>query len=172
MSVRRGVGRAGALLAAILVATGCGYTLRSTLPAHIQTVAVPVFKNRTAQPGVENFITRAVADAFATNGRLRVVKPEQADAVLDGEITGYQVDSVAFDPAANVRQYRLTVTMNLRFRDVRDNKVLYARNGVQERADFRVSSAVSGTLVLEQSALRTAAVDIGRAVVSAAIERF
>ncbi|HEV8640008.1 MAG TPA: LptE family protein [Methylomirabilota bacterium] len=160
------------LLAAGLLVAGCGYTLRGTLPAHIKTVAVPVFKNRTSEPAVENSITRAIVEAFSTNGRLRVVKPEEADAILEGEITGYQVDSVAFDASANVRQYRLTVTMNLRFRDVRENKVLYERNGYQERADFRVPAAVSETIVREAAALRTAAVDIGRAVVSSTVERF
>lgn len=160
------------LLTVVLLAAACGYTFRGTLPGHLKTVGVPVFKNRTSEPAVENFITRAIVEAFSTNGRLRVVKPEDADAILEGEIIEYRVDSVAFDPNANVRQYRLTVTLNLRFRDVRENKVLYARSGFQERADFRVPAAVSETLVREETALRTAAVDIGRAVVSSTVERF
>ncbi|MGH7323648.1 MAG: LPS assembly lipoprotein LptE [Candidatus Rokuibacteriota bacterium] len=168
----RPTGAAG-LLAVIALGPGaCGYSVRGTLPEHIQTVAVPVFANHTSEPAVENFITRAVVEAFSTSGRLRVVTPERADALLEGEITGYELVSVAFDPGANVRVYRLVVTMNLRFRDVRENKVLFQRAGLQERADFRVPGAVSETLVREQAALRTAAIDIGRAVVSLALERF
>jgi len=163
-----------ALLAVLVTAalSGCGYSLRGTLPGHLRTIAVPTFTNRTSEPGVENFLTRAVVEAFSTNGRLRVVSPEAADSILDGEVTGYELQSVAFDPSANVRQYRLLVTMNLRYRDVRDEKLLFERKGYQERADFRVAGAVSDTIAREQGALRTAAVDIARAIVAFTLERF
>jgi hypothetical protein len=158
--------------ATALLAAACGYAFSGRLPEHIKTVAVPVFANRTAEPAVENTLTRAVAEAFTSNGRLRVVTTEQADSILDGEITGYELLSIAYDPSANVRQYRLLVTMNLRFRDVRENKMLFQRSGFQERADFRVQSAVSETLARESDALREAAIKIGQSVVSAALDRF
>ena len=164
--------RALLVLLVIAALSGCGYSLRGTLPGHLRTIAVPTFTNRTSEPGVENFLTRAVVEAFSTNGRLRVVSPEAADSILDGEVTGYELQSVAFDPSANVRQYRLLVTMNLRYRDVRDEKLLFERKGYQERADFRVAGAVSDTIAREQGALRTAAVDIARAIVAFTLERF
>jgi hypothetical protein len=111
-------------------------------------------------------------EAFSTNGRLKVVSSGQADAILDGEITDYNVSSIAFDRDANVRQYRLLVTVNLRMRDVRRNTVLFQESGVREQADFRVQNAVSQTISREETALRAAAVDIGRAIVSLAITRF
>jgi outer membrane lipopolysaccharide assembly protein LptE/RlpB len=159
-------------VAASLLLGGCGYSFRGNLPNHIQTVAVPIFANRTSEPGVENFLTSAVVEAFSTNGRLRVVRPERADAILDGEVVGYEVQSIAFDPNANVRQYRLLVTLNLKMRDVRQDKVLIEQRGLQERADFRVLGAVSETISREESALRAAAVEIGRSVVSLTLDRF
>jgi outer membrane lipopolysaccharide assembly protein LptE/RlpB len=161
-----------ALLLALVVLGGCGYTVRGTLPSHIQTVAVPIFRNRTPEPAIEGFITRAVVEAFSTNGRLRVVSAGEADAVLDGEIIGYSVTSIAFDKDANVRLYRLLVTLNLKMRDVRHNTLLFTQDGVREQADFRVQNAVSQTISREETALRAAAVDIGRAVVSLAVTRF
>jgi hypothetical protein len=162
------------LLAAFVLAAvaGCGYTIGGSLPSHIRTVGVPVFGNQTAEPGVEGLITRAIVEAFSTNGRLRVVAPSDADSVLQGEVADYQVYSIAFDPRANVRQYRLVVKLNVRFRDVRDNRVLFEVAGLEERADFRVAASVADTISLEETALRTAAVDIARAVITAAIERF
>ena len=77
--------RAGALaLVAALVLGGCGYTVRGTLPAHINTVAVPIFKNHTREPAVESLITRAVVEAFSTNGRLRVV-----NSLTSSGVNGY-----------------------------------------------------------------------------------
>ena len=164
-------GRALALGAALLLG-GCGYTVHGTLPAHINTVAVPIFKNQTREPAVESLITRAVVEAFSTNGRLRVVSSSQADAILDGEITGYNIASIAFDKDANVRLYRLVVTVNLKMRDVKRNTVLFQQAGVQEQADFRVQGQVSQTISREETALRTAATDIGRAIVALAVTRF
>jgi outer membrane lipopolysaccharide assembly protein LptE/RlpB len=165
--------RAGALaLAAALLLGGCGYTVRGTLPEHVNTVAVPIFKNQTREPAVESLITRAVVEAFSTNGRLRVVSSSQADAILDGEITGYSIASIAFDKDANVRLYRLLVTVNLKMRDVKRNAVLFQQTGVQEQADFRVQGQVSQTIAREETALRVAATEIGRAIVALAVTRF
>lgn len=165
--------RAAAVLVTLgLLLGGCGYTVQGTLPAHINTVAVPIFENRTAEPAIEGFITRAVVEAFSTNGRLKVVGREHADAILDGEITGYNIVSIAFDREANVRQYRLVVRVNLRMRDVRRNALLFEQSDVREQADFRVQGLVSQTISREETALRAAAVDIGRSIVSLAVTRF
>ena len=164
--------RALAALVLVAAAAGCGYSLRGHVPPHIKTVGVPIFLNQTTEPAVEGLLTRAIVEAFSTNGRLRVVKPEDADSILEGEVTGYTLDSIAFDPRANVRQYRLTVTLNLRFRDVKRNVMLFEQSGLQERADFLVQSAVADTISREETALRLAAVDIARSVVNLAVERF
>jgi outer membrane lipopolysaccharide assembly protein LptE/RlpB len=167
-------GRAPALALALLAVgfAGCGYSFRGNLPDHIKTVAVPVFTNKTAEPAVETFLTSAVVEAFASNGRLRVVKPEEADAILNGEVVGYNVMSIAFDNQANVRQYRLVVTMNLRLRDVRKNSTLFEQQGLKEQADFLVLGAVSQTISNEEAAVRTAATQVARSIVSLTIDRF
>jgi len=171
--VRR-TGRAPALGLALLVVSlaGCGYSFRGNLPDHIKTVAVPVFTNKTSEPAVENFLTSAVVEAFASNGRLRVVKPEDADAILDGEVVGYSVQSIAFDNQANVRQYRLMVTMNLRLRDVRRSSILFEQQSLREKADFLVQGAVSQTIGVEEGAVRSAATEIARSIVSLTVDRF
>jgi len=169
--VRRGV-RAVALALVVMAVSGCGYSLRGHLPDHIQTIAVPIFVNRTQEPALDSFITRAVVEAFSTNGRLRLAKIEDADSILEGEITGYAVDSIAFDRNANVQLYRLRVTLNLTMRDLRRNTVLFREANFSEKSDFRVRGAVSQTIAREETALRQAAVDIARAVVSLAVDRF
>jgi len=155
-----------------LTLAGCGYSFQGTLPPHINTVAVPMFLNRTSQPGVEGIITNAVVHAFATNGRLRVVRTADADAVLNGEVTSYSVGPIAFDQSLGIQEYRLVVTLNLRMQDVRRNVVIFQQNGVSEQADFRVVGSVSTTVSVEQTALTAAAGEIARSIVSLAIDRF
>jgi outer membrane lipopolysaccharide assembly protein LptE/RlpB len=164
--------RSASALGVVLLLAGCGYSVRGHLPEDVRTVAVPILVNRTMKPAVETEMTRALADAFATDGRLRVVSRDTADTLLEGEVTSYELISIAFDPEAQVRLYRLVVTLNVRLRDVRRNTVLFNGQGLSEKADFRVSGAVSETISREEIALRAATLDIARAVVALAIERF
>lgn len=163
-------GAALAVLACTLA--GCGYSFHGTLPDHVKTIAVPIFINRTQQPAVEGVITRAIVDAFATNGRLRVVRPEDADSILEGEVLQYTVGAIAVDPSLAVQQYRLAVTLNLRMRDVRLNKMLFEQASFSEQADFLVAGSVAQTISIEATALQQAATEIARVVVSLALDRF
>ena len=163
----------GAALVVLAGALGaCGYSFQGTLPDHIKTVAVPIFVNRTQQPAVDSILTRAVVDAFATNGRLRVVRREEADSILEGEILQYTVGAIAVDPSLNVQQYRLMVTLNLKMRDVRQNRMLFEQSGLSEQADFLVAGTVAQTIAIEAGALQGAVVQIARTVVSLALDRF
>ena len=161
-----------AWVALSMLTGGCGYTAGGTLPPHVKTVAVPIFKNLTQEPAIETVITSAVVNAFVSGGRLKVVGVEQADSVLDGEITGYNVESIAFDPGINAQVFRLRVGLNVQFRDLRTHTMLWRQEGLQERTDFRVAGQVSQTIAIEEGAARQAAQDIGRKIVSLALDRF
>ncbi len=163
------------LSAALLLAAaagGCGYSLRGNLPDYLKTVSVPVFRNRTTEAGAESTITSAVVNAFTSSGRLKVASLDEADSVLDGEITGYRVQSLTYDSKLNLRSYRLTVTMNVRFRDLRRTEMLWQQDGLVEEVSFDVAGQVSDTISREEGAVKQAALEIGRKIVGRAIDRF
>lgn len=169
---RRGA-LSGVFLATLAALGGCGYSLRPSLPPHIKSVHIPVLENRTQEPGIEDFVTQAVTQAFVTSGRVRIAESaERADAVLEGAIIGYALTSLAFDRSANVTQYRLQIALALALRDRVRNTVLWRHDRIEERADFAVAGQVTQTLAREEAAVRQAAVDIGRAIVSFALEGF
>jgi hypothetical protein len=169
----RALAALAALCALTAAAGGCGYTIGGNLPPHIKTVAVPMFRNLTQQPAIEQIITSAVVNAFSTAGRLKVVPVPQADAILNGEITGYNVEPIAYNSAIDAQEMRLRVTVNIQFRDVKNNTMLWQQNGLEERSDFRVRGQVSQTISTERdTAAGAAAQDIGRRIVSMALDRF
>ena len=163
---------AGVALAGLL--GGCGYSvgLGGNLPSHLKTVAVPIFVNSTQQPAVESVITAAVVNAFVTSGRLKVVSVKEADSILEGNIIGYNLDSIAYNSQINVTVYRLRVRVNILFRDVRQSTTLYKQDGLEQWADFSVQGQVSDTLAREDQASRQAAVEIGRRIVASSVDRF
>lgn len=169
---RRRLVPAAILAAVAALAGGCGYTLGGSLPDHIKTVAVPIFKNDTLKPAIGSILTQAVVNAFAASGRVRVTGRADADALLEGEVTSYTLIPIAIVAGQNVAQYRLLVTMNLTFKDQRRNELLWQQQSVTEQADFRVQGQLSDTIASEEVALRQAAVEIGRKIVSLAMDRF
>jgi outer membrane lipopolysaccharide assembly protein LptE/RlpB len=162
-----------ALLGVVLAAGGCGYSLRPSLPGNIKTVHIPVLENKTQEPGIEDFITQALTQALVTSGVARIApSAEQADATLEGSIVEYSLTSLAFDRSANATQYRLQIGLALTLRDRRSGEVVWKQDRISERADFPVAGQVTTTLVREQDAVRRAAVDISRAIMSLAFEGF
>jgi outer membrane lipopolysaccharide assembly protein LptE/RlpB len=165
--------RALALVAALVgLAGGCGYSLRPSLPGNVKTVHIPTLQNRTQEPGVEDFVTRALTQALVTSGVAKIAPAETADAVLEGSIVEYSLTSLAFDRTSNVTQYRLQIGLSLELRNQRTGEVLWKQDRVQERADFPVAGQVTTTIAREEDAVRRAAIDISRAIISLAFEGF
>jgi hypothetical protein len=101
---RRRGGRALGLILAAVVLAGCGYGTRGSLPDHIKTVAVPIFKNRTLQPGVDSAITSGVVNAFSSGGRVQF-RDARRSAMLwrqEGlqETSDFQASEQVSDPIA------------------------------------------------------------------------
>ena len=102
----------------------------------IKTVFVPVLENKTAEPGIEDFITQALTQAVVQGARVRIARSAQeADAVLEGSIVEYRLISLSFDNSANVTSYRLIIGLALTFKDVKQNKVLWKQDRIEERAE-------------------------------------
>ena len=159
-------------LAVAVALGGCGYSLRTSMPAGIKSVHVPVLENKTAEPGIEDFITSALTQAVIGTGARIAASAADADASLEGSIVEYRLISLSFDSSANVTSYRLIIALALTFKDLKQNKVIWKQDRVEERADFVVSGQVTQTLAREQVAVQRAAVDVARAIVSFAFEGF
>jgi len=169
--------RAGRTVLLALVAAiglgGCGYSLRTSLPAGIKSIHVPVLENKTAEPGIEDFITQALTQAVVQASRVRIAaNSREADASLEGQIVEYRLVALSFDRNANVTSYRLIIGLALTFRDLKQNRVIWKQDRIEERADFLVAGQVTQTLAREEQAVQRAAVDVARAIVSFAFEGF
>ena len=119
---------------------GCGYSLRTNLPPGIQSIHVPVLVNRTQEPGIEDFITQALTQAVVQTSRVRIAaNAREADATLEGSIVEYRLTALSFDRSANVTSYRLIIGLALTFKDLKQNRVIWKQDRIEERADFLVA---------------------------------
>lgn len=82
------------VLAVGLLTTACErITPIRTLPSWVRGVYIPVFKNRTYEPQIEEYITRYTQEAFLADGRVGIVPKEQADAIVKGEIVEWHIEN-------------------------------------------------------------------------------
>ena len=113
-----------------LIASSCGvYTFSgSTLPAHLKTIDIPLFANRTVQPGIAESITAELAKNVVSNNLLRVV-PSGGDATIAGTVASYSNQPYTYGSTeirvVEVQSYAVRVSAEVTFTDNKDGKALY-----------------------------------------------
>jgi hypothetical protein len=113
--------------AGIVVCSGCGYTASpALLPQHLKTVAIPVFENATPEAQIEQQITSAVVAAFVRDNHLKIVDEKSANAVIRGKVTQYKNAVFGFTNEATATQYRVTVGVQVTFKDLVKNRELWS----------------------------------------------
>ena len=122
----------------------CGYRMvgkETHVPPGLNSVAVPTFKNRTYEPGIEVPFTQAFLKEFILDRRVNVVDRAQADSLLEGIITDFKIYSVSYDRSGFVLEYQTRVMLDLTLKD-RTGKVLWEEKNFSETQWFRTSSSV------------------------------
>ena len=176
MRAARGSAATGALLvAALAVAAGCGYRLRGTgssLPPAIRTVSVPVFKNLTTRYELDVKLTRAVIDELVARGRVSVAAdPAAADAVLEGEITGFTANPIGFTGAGQADRYALTVTAKVTLKERATAKALFTNPAFIYQQEYGVPPGSSFESV-QTEAIDKIAGKFARSLVVSILEGF
>lgn len=165
----------------LLPLAGCGYSLAgrgSFLPADIKVIGVPLFKNNTNLFEFERRVTDKVRSELIGRGKYRVEPTaDNVDAILIGEINSVYIAPAAFNQQVQATRYVLTLTANIEFRSVKDNKVLWSNPSMQFRDEFDVTTTVQATdaavfLGQDANALERLSIEFARAIVSSILEAF
>jgi outer membrane lipopolysaccharide assembly protein LptE/RlpB len=189
MSVKAVVKSALVVLLATLTSS-CGYHLSGTgglVPEGTTLIAVPVFINGTNEPYVDVEVTRAVVQEFLTDGRLKVVSPEEAELVLHGKVTRYEVLPLSYTAASHIQQYKVGLTVDASLEDVRTKKILWHEKGIKSLflSDYAVAytiitaptgtneaANISQTKISKEEAIQKASRDIAWTIRGLVLEGF
>jgi hypothetical protein len=137
------------ILAFILsTSSGCAYRFGLSdraLPGGYTEVAVPVFKNKTQDVGIEMYFTNALIRRFARSQVARVTSKEDSPVTLEGTIR--QIDTVPGpgltnadsqlhtlpDNAVLTSDYRMVVAVDMVLKRKSDDKILWRGTFNNER---------------------------------------
>ena len=121
------------LLLFVISNTQCGYYSfsGSALPSHIQTVAVPMFENKTSEFGVREDMTDALIFKFTQDNTLKVADRRSADSMVLGSIVNIRDQAGAYDAKEQVNEIRIYVSVQVKFEDLKKNKVIWEESITQ-----------------------------------------
>ncbi len=133
------------IVPAILLSSCADYRLGGIKPsflADVHNIAVPVFKNDTSHPRAEALATSAVASALVQDGTYKVSSIDQADAVLEGTLTGVDYTALRVTRFDSLRPEELTnlVTLQWVLRDASDPTKVLASGTSTGRSQLFVSA--------------------------------
>jgi hypothetical protein len=123
----------------------CGYSTRSLLPTHLQTVHVKLFANKTLKAGLDELATDQVIRAFGSGSNLRITDQQSADLVIEGDVSGFSKIPYTYTSDQNVTDYKITIALKVRCVDVARNEVFW-EGTVSEWATYAFDADEDGAI--------------------------
>ncbi|HVH87782.1 MAG TPA: LptE family protein [Terriglobales bacterium] len=158
--------------------SGCGYHTSNhaqvRLPSGIDTIAVPIFANKTSSYRAEEVLTQAVIREFANRSPYRVVPKDDgtADAVLRGTVVGSNVYPLTYDSQTG-RQSSAIVQINMSIRLVdKHGKTLFDNPNYSFREQYQVSREVTSFFDESPPAVDRLSRDFAHTLVAEILEGF
>lgn len=140
------------LLSFAIIIGGCSYSFKGSLPSHITTVAVPLFDDNTAYPGIREDLTNGLIDEFIADNSLKIAPESQADLIISGVITSIRQRASMLAGGETVQEYQVYVNVRVKCEDIRNNKVLWektigqygtmAASATQDERDLAIGVAI------------------------------
>jgi len=135
----------GIVISLLIVLHSCWYySFSGALPSHLNSIAIPLFDDRTAYPNIRENLSNKVIDTFIADNRLKVTNEDMADLILTGTISSISEQAAAVSAGEVVTEYRVVVSVRVKCEDLKLAKVLYdktiqnyglmpAQGGIEER---------------------------------------
>jgi outer membrane lipopolysaccharide assembly protein LptE/RlpB len=136
--------------------SACGYrfTGSGNLPEGIQTVAIEILENRTAETGLENTITNDLIYEFSRKGRRVQKKSKEADAVLTGVIASERITTISRQAQQSALARRVEIIINLKLTGS-DGGVKWSASGVSAFEDYDVATDKQANEISKRRAIET-----------------
>ena len=117
----------------LLVLCGCGYHAPGPGDSWVghegRTLYVDLFANRTTEPYLDSVVTEEIAMQLSRSRLVELVEDRQtADLLLDGTVTGFDSNAVAYDADDRISEYAAVMVVQARLVRRGDGAVLWQGN--------------------------------------------
>jgi outer membrane lipopolysaccharide assembly protein LptE/RlpB len=169
--------RGTAVLLFFTLLTGCGYHTAGSathIPAHVRTLAVPIFTTHTQAYHTEMAFTQAVIRELNTRTKYRVLNTDSGDvdATLKGTILTQTITPLTYDAnSSQSSSYLVAVTARVTL-TAHDGTVLYRNDSITFREQYQSTQDVNSFIQEGSPAISRMSRDFAQTVVSDMLESF
>lgn len=107
------------------------YSFRGTLPPHIKNVAIPIFKDKTAEFNIQQVVTDQIRLGFIQENILKLIEEDNCHSILYGTVLSIQDRPLVFTESEEtgeaVKEYRVTVKVEVEWYDKINNKPIFKK---------------------------------------------
>jgi hypothetical protein len=173
-----------ALVPGAVALHGCGYALVGkgvTTDPSIKRIGVPLFRDATGKPTLDQKITQRVIEELLKRGRFDVVQERTGvDATVEGDIVRYDVVPVGFTGAdaagqaqgTQASRYAITLTAKVIYAKVGSTEPIWSHESFQSRDEYDLGSDPATFTDREVQALDRLATTFARNLVAEMLEAF
>ena len=171
------------LLALLPALAGCGYALEGrgvAVDPSIKRIGVPLFKDTTGKPGLDQRLTQKVVDELLKRGKFDVVQDTSGvDAVVEGQIVAYHAVPVGFSDTGaagpsrtQASRYAVTLTARIKYAKVGATEPIWENEAFSFRDEYDVGEDAATFFDREDQAIDRLAASFARSLVAAMLEGF
>jgi len=146
---------AGQLAFWLFLTNACGYRLAGgRIPSKEGgSIAVPVFKNRTAEYRIEQRLTDAVRRELIQRTSYNISPELVGDLVLSGEVLKVTAVPIIFTDDGRSTAYTVSVDLNVNLTDSRDRSIIFQDNNWTFREVFELANESSAFVPEDAAAM-------------------
>lgn len=161
-----------AFLALVLTAS-CGYRfVGMENRSQVNSIAVPLFLNLTAEAGLENLITNAVREKFMRSKRIKLVGEKEAEAVLVGTVRTFALEPVSLTREGLTLESRATVGVEVSLKRRGEEKEIWKVANLTFRQDYLSNADVPTNDRRKEEALRRISRELGEQIHNGILSQF
>lgn len=158
------------LVFCLITMSGCGYHnpyQRETVSDQgiQQRIHTSIWPNRTNETGIEALFHRDINTWFKKTSLITLAtKPDQADMILEGEITNVNTPGLSYGQYDEAIESRIILTINCSLRRKRDNAIMWQEPRLMLDDTYHIDASADKTRYNKQKALARISQDLAELV--------
>jgi outer membrane lipopolysaccharide assembly protein LptE/RlpB len=136
--------------------SACGYQFSGggSLPSGITSISIEMFKNRTAETGVETIITNDLIYEFSRHEQVVVTGSDKADAILTGVVQSISERTISHTGEYTSDERRVVLNLDLQLTN-KSGGVIWSAKGVSDNEAYKVMPRKQSTELSKREAIKT-----------------
>tara|TARA_X000000368_G_scaffold232279_1_gene183477 strand:- start:1692 stop:2267 length:576 start_codon:yes stop_codon:yes gene_type:complete len=107
---------------------GCAYySMSGSIPANINNVAIPLFKNETVEFELSEKLTSVIVQEISSQNILKITNDTNGDSIINGSIISVSDGPYAFNSNEKVSEYRFSLSVKASWIDNSDDSALFEK---------------------------------------------